>query len=42
MGPFCLEENDEEGQANAEETGLESDRDWREGLLGQIEANLGE
>lgn len=42
MGPFCLEENDEEGQDNAEETGLETDQDLREGLLDQIETNLGE
>lgn len=42
MGPFCLGENEDEGQANAEETGLETGQDVREGLFGQIKANLGE
>ena len=41
MGPFCLEENDE-WQANAAEKELETYQDLRDGLLGQIEANLGE
>lgn len=42
MGPFCLGENEDEGQANAEETGLETGQDVREGLFGQIKTNLGE
>lgn len=32
MGPFCLEENDEEGRANAAERELETDQDLRDRL----------